>query len=127
MKKTIIFTIFVAVIIVLTACSTSSNRYYVKYEMTVSSVYSGGSSYVTVNTEKGEQRFQTGKTFSETFGPVKRNFHAEIKAYTQLSLATVNVRIYVCRGDEEFTLKDTRSMSNTSENNQVTADCWVGY
>jgi hypothetical protein len=126
MKK-IIFTIIVAVTILLTACGTSSNRYYVKYEMTVSSIYSGGSSYVTVNTEKGEQRFQTGKTFSETFGPVKRNFHAEIKAYTQLTSANVNVRIYVCRGDEEFTLKDTETMSYTSENNQVTAECWVGY
>ena len=82
---------------------------------------------MTVNTEKGEQRFQAGKSFSETFGPVKRHFHAEIKAYTQVPNAEVNVRIYVCRGDEEFTLKDTETKSNTNENNQVTAECWVGY
>lgn len=126
MKKTIVFTVMAAVVVLLNACSTSSNRYYVKYEMTVSSIYSGGSSYVTVNTEKGEQRFQAGRTFSETFGPVKRNFHAEIKAYTQVPQADVNVRIYVCRGDEEFTLKATET-AYTSENNQVRAECWVGY
>ena len=57
--------------------SSSKAEYYVKYEGTVSAIVNGKATY-TVNTETGKQTFESGKSFSQTFGPVKKGFTASI-------------------------------------------------
>ena len=75
-----------------------------------------GETHVTVNTENGEQSFVTPREFTETFGPVKRNFVAKISAYnTALYAATINVRIYACKGEEAFVLKASNSNNGKTE------------
>jgi len=112
--------LFIASIIVLslcflTGCDKPSNRYYIKYEVTINGM-ENGETHVTVNTENGEQSFVTPREFSETFGPVKRNFVAKISAYnTALYGATINVRIYACKGEEAFVLKASASNNGKAE------------
>ena len=114
-SKLPIIAIIVAFLIGLTGCSTPSNRYYIKYEVTINGM-ENGETHVTVNTENGEQSFVTPREFSETFGPVKRNFLAKISAYnTALYAATINVRIYACKGEEAFVLKASASNNGKAE------------
>ena len=113
-SKLPIIAIIVAFLIGLTGCSTPSNRYYVKYEVSISGM-ENGETHVTVNTENGEQSFITDRNFSETFGPVKKNFLAKISAYNTVPYsASINVRIYVCKGEEEFVLKATQTARNST-------------
>lgn len=80
--------------------------YYIKYEATVNSIYTGNNIKYIVNTDKGFQTFTNGKSFSQTFGPVKKGFHAKITAdASSWYQADCDVKIYVCRGSEPFSLK----------------------
>lgn len=84
-------------------------EYYVKYEATVTSIYIGDINY-TVNTDKGSKTFTSGPSFSQTFGPVKKGFHATLRADAgSLYNASCDVRIYVCRGNEPFAFKANNS------------------
>lgn len=117
-----IIAILVAFLIGLTGCSTPNNRYYIKYEVTINGM-ENGETHVTVNTENGEQSFVTPRDFSETFGPVKKNFVAKISAYnTAIYSATINVRIYACKGEEAFVLK-----ASTSNNGKAEAEYRIDF
>ena len=123
-KKILVLAVVAAFIVVLANCSTPNNRYYIKYEAQ-STGYSSDDLHVTVNTERGSQEFCVGNSYSETFGPVKRNFHAKIQAYRRG--ANTNVRIYVCKGNEEFVLKANGSSMYSGESNPASAECWVDF
>jgi hypothetical protein len=123
-KKIFVLAVVAALIVVLANCSTPNNRYYIKYEAQ-STGYSSDDLHVKVNTERGSQEFRAGSSYSETFGPVKRNFHAKIQAYRRG--ANTNVRIYVCKGDEEFVLKANGSSMYSGESNPASAECWVDF
>lgn len=84
---------------------TTNAEYYVKYEASVSSLHSGNVNY-SVNTDDGELSFISGKSFSQTFGPVSKGFNASITVNASgLYHANCDVNIYVCRGSEPFALK----------------------
>lgn len=93
-------------------------EYYVKYEAAVTSVYLGNNIIYTVRTDKGSQTFTSGKSFSQTFGPVEKGFIATFTAdASHWFQADCEVRIYVCRGSEPFALKAYASggmMASTS-------------
>lgn len=90
------------------------NQYYVKYEADVKSVYIGNTITYTVNTDKGTQTYQSGKSFSETYGPVKKGFKASVTAdATNWHAADCEARIYVSRGSEPFVLKAYKSGGKT--------------
>lgn len=76
----------------------TKDNYYVRYEASIPSGYSGK---VTVNTEIGPQTFSTGRVYTETFGPVTKGFQASIK----VSGYCEKTYIYVCRGEEPFVIK----------------------
>lgn len=91
----------------------NDDRYYVKYEARNNLYYLGN---VSVNTEKGVQRFEVNSmSFSQTFGPVKKGFKANITV-SQTSGTTVS-SIYVCIGEEPFVLKQTGNASTS---------CYIG-
>ena len=134
MKKVFSFISVVSVLLCfLTGCSknddsNSKSQYYVKYETDVVSTYSGNITFITVNTEKGELLFNTGKVFSETFGPVGKGFTTRIKAYTNTYYAkSVNVRIYVCRDEEPFVLKETQTAIDPKQENPVVAEYKIDF
>lgn len=126
-NKLSFFIIITLLIVILTGCQKTNARYYIKYEVDVSSNYSYVETTITVNTDSGEQSFTTGKEFSETFGPVQRNFKAKISAYTNAYQATVNVRIYACRGEESFVLKKTETVDNPKQGNPVEAEYTIDF
>lgn len=72
MKKILLLLSFAAILMMSGCGKNSGASYYVKYEVTVSSIHIGDL-FVDAKTEKGNQSFKTSsKTFSETFGPVSR-------------------------------------------------------
>ncbi|MDE6338990.1 MAG: hypothetical protein K2K97_04285 [Muribaculaceae bacterium] len=90
--------------------SAENTEYYVKYEAVVTSRYITNNISYTVAAENQNKTFQSGKTFSETFGPVRKGFKASITANaTNLSIADCSVSIYVSRGSEPFALKANKS------------------
>ena len=110
MKKLSVL-LFGIVAIIMSGCSKDKGSYYVRYDVTLTSVYIGTMT-VEVNTEKGVQSFQTpSKTFSETFGPVNKGFNASVSASHDLYYGTLNTSIYVCKGEDPFVLKATGSSS----------------
>ena len=119
MKKIILLLSFAAVMM-MTGCGKDNEqdspendvRYYVKYEVSVSSIYIGDL-YVDAKTEKGNQLFTTSsKLFSETFGPVSKGFAASVTAHADYTITGgIYSSIYVCRGEEPFVLKATGSSS----------------
>ena len=111
MKKHLVLLLALAATVLMTSCTKSKGDYYVRYDVTLTSVYIGTMT-VEVNTEKGVQSFQTSsKTFSETFGPVNKGFNASISASHDLYYGTLNTSIYVCKGEDPFVLKATGSSS----------------
>lgn len=108
MRKIFIILLGIALFL-LVSCSKDKGNYYVRYDVSVTSIYIGTMT-VGVNTEKGEQSFQTSsKTFSETFGPVNKGFRASINAGFDRPYSELNTSIYVCRGEDPFVLKATGS------------------
>lgn len=88
----------------------SNAEYYIKYEATVKVFASNGVSRGTVNytvsTDTGTKSFTSGLSFSQTFGPVKKGFHATFSANPiGCSATSCTANIYVCRGSEPFALK----------------------
>lgn len=115
MKKLLfIASIIVVSLCFLTGCDKPSNRYYIKYEVSIDGM-ANGETHVTVNTENGEQSFVTPREFSETFGPVKKSFVAKISAYNTALYGTLNVRIYACKGEEAFVLKASTSKKGEAD------------
>jgi len=111
MKKHLILMLVLAATLLMTSCTKSKGDYYVRYEVTLTSFFSGTMT-VDVNTEKGVQSFQTSSnTFSETFGPVNKGFKASVQTSYSHYAGTLNSSIYVCKADEPFILKATGSSS----------------
>lgn len=107
MKKLAILGLF-SVCLLLAGCK--KEDYYVKYEAMIYDIK--GSNYgmiVDVATDKGNETFNAkGSTFSQTFGPVKKGFNAQIKITTEAT-CSAQVNIYACRGEEPFVLKKYNS------------------
>lgn len=103
----------------LLSCDKESGResadYYVKYEYSLSfNNVMGSASYpnktITISTDKGTNEVSTtSNTYTETIGPVKKGFTANItvKYNSSSSGGTTHLKIYVCRGSEPFALKAT--------------------
>lgn len=89
-----------------------NDRYYVRYDVTVTTIHIGGTMSLILNTENGMQNFQTtSKVFSETFGPVNKGFNTSVSASTSYSDGILSSSIYVCKGNEPFVLKATGTSS----------------
>lgn len=101
----------------------SSGEYYVKYEASITSSKIG-TIYYTVNTDNGQTKISGGKSFSQTYGPVKKGFHASIKsnANNLYEVSMNEVKIYVCRGSEPFSLKASSSSRNKHASTSYTID-----
>ena len=135
MKKVFSFIFVVSVLLcLLTGCSknddsNSKSQYYVKYEVDVIGSYSYAViTNITVNTEKGKQSFKTGNAFSESFGPVEKDFKAKIIAYVDKERNyNVNARIYVCRDKEPFVLKETQTAIDPKQGNPVVAEYIIDF
>lgn len=107
------------------SCFTDNTNYYVKYEAKITSIYYGAEANYTVSTENGAKTITTdSKSFSETFGPVKKGFTASITGqseYPQTNSSMV-VSIYVCKGEEPFSLKaQDESKENSISDSGISA------
>lgn len=90
-------------------------NYYVKYEATTNTKYSGTVLSVDVNTAEGVLTFKGGKVFEQTFGPYPKGFVASIEGRDiSYGSPTVIVSISVARGQEPFALKATNSGKQTA-------------
>ncbi|MBO4924365.1 MAG: hypothetical protein J5382_09625 [Bacteroidales bacterium] len=107
-----LFFLFCAVISLfgLSSCHTDPDAiYYVRYEATINSVHSGATAKYIVATENGSTEITSKKkTLNETFGPVKKGFTASISGEAEYD-GTMTLSIYVCRGEEPFALKATKT------------------
>lgn len=84
--------------------NTNTDRYYVRYEVSVSSNHYG-TMHVAVNTEKGINTFEiSSHSFSETFGPIDYGFNTSVSASIGYS-GTLSSSIYVCKNNDPFVLK----------------------
>ena len=119
MSKYLYKLLFIALILGLSGCEKNRNEepddpyanadYYVKYEAKVTSNHTGTVVYY-VSTEDDGMTFNSGNSFSKTFGPFKKGGWAYIEVdASNISSATCMASIYVCRGSEPFTLKATKT------------------
>lgn len=91
------------------SCFTGPENYYVKYEAQISSVHYGSDAKYVVSTESGSKTITTrSKTWTETFGPVKKSFTASVSGEAHYD-GTMTLNIYVCRGEEPFVLKASKT------------------
>lgn len=88
-------------------------NYYVKYEAVNKTKHIGDVSEIIVNTDQGSKSYISDRTFSETFGPVKKGFTAKIVCNDRTGVNSVSVSIYVSVGKEPFALKATNTASQT--------------
>lgn len=137
MKSKLLITSVAILLVVLSGCKKPEepdevkveDRYYVKYEVGINK-YSSNTNHITVKTENGDMSFQTigNKSFSETFGPVKKNFNARIQVYVEERRSvTVTVRIYVSKGKEAFVLKKINSAIDPLQANPVVAEYTIDF
>lgn len=128
MKKYLKYLLFITFTTILWGCggddepdNNAGEDYYVKYEAVVTYPYNATVTYSVV-TEKGLKNFDSGKSFSQTFGPLKKGFNTMMTVDVRgLSHAICNVRIYIARGTEPFTLK-----ANITGSGVVTARYVIG-
>lgn len=90
----------------------SGGTYYIKYEMSASSIYSRVKKTITVQTDEGVKEYNTiSNTWEATFGPVSKPF----TAFCNCTLTNdegyvwdntnLHCRIYVSRNAEPFVIK----------------------
>ena len=63
---------------------------------------------ISISTDKGiNEVTTTSNSYTETIGPVKKGFKANISVNYNISSegGTTHMKIYVCRGSEPFALK----------------------
>ncbi|MGR5578019.1 hypothetical protein [Bacteroides thetaiotaomicron] len=103
--------------------SEDSTVYYVKYEAKGAMKYNLES--VTVSTGKGSETIATSKqrSWSQTYGPVSKGFRANITARG----GWPTVYIYVCKGDEPFALKESKSNNVGSSNTSTSASYTIDF
>lgn len=125
MKRLLIILCSSIIIWGFSSCFTDNTNYYVKYEANITGIYYGAEANYTVSTENGAKTITTdSKSFSETFGPVKKGFTASITGqseYPQTNSSMV-VSIYVCKGEEPFSLKaQDESKENSISDSGISA------
>ena len=125
MKRLLIILCSSIIILGFSSCFTDNTNYSVKYEAKITSIYYGAEANYTVSTENGTKTITTdSKSFSETFGPVKKGFTASISGqseYPQTNSSMV-VSIYVCKGEEPFSLKaQDESKENSISDSGISA------
>ena len=103
--------------------SEDSTVYYVKYEAKGAMKYNVES--ITVLTGKGSETIATSKqrSWSQTYGPVSKGFRTNITARG----GWPTVYIYVCKGDEPFTLKESKSNNVGSSNTSTSASYTIDF
>ncbi|MBR5603152.1 MAG: hypothetical protein IKW51_02945 [Bacteroidales bacterium] len=90
--------------------------YYVKYEASVSTSHIP-TTYITVNTDSGINEFEVAKTFEEIFGPVSKDFRAEIDVESKgAGWAETTARIYISKNNSPFALKAYKNVSGSKVN-----------
>lgn len=99
--------------------SVEDTRYYVKYEVKITSLHTGVYRTFTFNTESGEQVLKTtnsskSTTWEGTYGPVKKGFLTKFTCRIDGSEIdnTCQARIYVSREKEPFVIKAESSGTN---------------
>ena len=96
--------------------------YYVRYEASVSTSHFP-TTYITVNTDFGINKFEVGKTFEETFGPVSKDFRAEIDVNSSgAGWAETTACIYVSKNNGPFALKSYKNVTGSKMNLSYTID-----
>ena len=91
--------------------------YYVKYEASVSTSHIP-TTYITVNTDSGINEFEVAKTFEEIFGPVSKDFRAEIDVESKgAGWAETTARIYISKNNSPFALKAYKNVRQKQYNN----------
>ena len=77
--------------------------YYVRYEASV-----------TVNTDSGIKKFEAVKTFEEIFGPVSKDFRAEINVDSEgAGWAETTASIYVSKNNGPFAMKAYKTVTGS--------------
>jgi hypothetical protein len=113
-KYVFFFKLVVLFSIVLYGCkkadSTLTDRYYVKYEVKSTSVYTGGRLYVTINDKDSSQNFtvNTKVPWETVIGPVQKGFLANLdvrKSGTSDATLRLYTQISVSVNNEPFVLK----------------------
>ena len=99
--------------------SVEDTRYYVKYEVKITSLHTGVYRTFTFNTENGEQVLKTtnsskSTTWEGTYGPVQKGFLTKFTCRIDGSEIdnTCQARIYVSREKEPFVIKAESSGTN---------------
>lgn len=96
--------------------------YYVRYEANISTSHIP-TTYITVNTDFGINEFVVGKTFEETFGPLSKDFRAEIDVESKgAGWAETTARIYVSKNNGPFALKAYKNVNGSKINLSYTID-----
>lgn len=110
MKRLAFFLTAAIIVFCLSSCHTDPDAiYYIRYEATINSVHSGATAKYVVATENGSTEITSKKkTLNETFGPVKKGFTASISGEAEYD-GTMTLSIYVCRGEEPFALKASKT------------------
>ena len=87
--------------------------YYVRYEASVSTSHIP-TTYVTVNTDSGIKKFEAVKTFEEIFGPVSKDFRAEINVDSEgAGWAETTASIYVSKNNGPFAMKAYKTVTGS--------------
>ena len=101
------------------------DEYYVKYEISSSTIYSGGKLNVTINTENNTNTtiiINKNTTWETVIGPVQKGFNATLKAisptetYNQLRLYAT---IYVSKNGSPFALKEIDGSDTPRDSVQI--------
>ena len=87
--------------------------YYVRYEAIVSTNHYP-TTYITVNTDSGINKFEVDKTFEEIFGPVSKDFRAEINVDSEgAGWSETTASIYVSKNNGPFALKAYKTVTGS--------------
>lgn len=96
--------------------SESDNEYYIRYEVGVKTSHIP-TTHITVNTDSGIKKFEASKTFEEIFGPVGKDFCAEIDVLVEWGgYSETTASIYVSKNDGPFALKAHKTVSSSKVN-----------
>lgn len=96
--------------------SENKDEYYVRYEVGVKTSHIP-TTHITVNTDSGIKKFEASKTFEEIFGPVGKDFCAEIDVLVEWGgYSETTVSIYVSKNDGPFALKAHKSVTGSKVN-----------
>ena len=92
------------------------DEYYVRYEVEVKTSHIP-TTHIKVNTDSGIKNFEAVKTFEEIFGPVNKDFCAEIDVNSEgAGWAETTASIHICKNNGPFALKAYKSVSSSKIN-----------